>query len=229
MTRTMQFTIGTPAMCIDGVVGDVSRVVIDPVAETVTDLVIEPKHQHGVGRLVPIGLLDTTTAGETRLTCTLAEFDKLDLAQETHYLSPEDGYAGYTRGQAFLLPYYGFGGGALGSGMWGPNLGLGGGPDEYDAPITTDTVPVGDVAVYRGDRVHATDGEIGRVQGLVIDPHSHHVTHVLLQEGHLFGRKDVAIPITAVTTVATGIQVKLTKQQVKDLPSVDKTTPAKAP
>jgi sporulation protein YlmC with PRC-barrel domain len=77
------------------------------------------------------------------------------------------------------------------------------------------------VAVSRGEQVHATDGDIGRVQGLVIDPASHHVTHVLLQEGHLWGRKEVAIPVSAVTGADDGIQLKISKQEVQDLPGVD--------
>ena len=52
------------------------------------------------------------------------------------------------------------------------------------------------------------------------DPASHHVTHVLLQEGHLWGRKEVAIPISAVTRTDDGIRLSLTKQQVQDLPPV---------
>jgi PRC-barrel domain protein len=67
----------------------------------------------------------------------------------------------------------------------------------------------------------ATDGDIGLVQGLVIDPGSRHVTHVLLQEGHLWGRKEVAIPISAVASTSDGIQLKVTKQEVQDLPPVD--------
>jgi hypothetical protein len=47
------------------------------------------------------------------------------------------------------------------------------------------------------------------------------VTHVLLQEGHVWGRKRVAIPIDAVTRVASDLEVGLTKHQVHDLPSVD--------
>jgi sporulation protein YlmC with PRC-barrel domain len=77
------------------------------------------------------------------------------------------------------------------------------------------------VEVRRGEHVHATDGHIGRVQGLVIDANNHHVTHVLLQEGHLWGRKEVAIPIRAVIGVDDGIQLNITKQQVQDLPPVD--------
>jgi len=73
--------------------------------------------------------------------------------------------------------------------------------------------------VRGGEHVHATDGTIGQIQGLVIDAGSYQVTHVLLEEGHVLGRKVVAIPIGAVTEVnQNGIQLSITKQQVKDLP-----------
>jgi len=67
-------------------------------------------------------------------------------------------------------------------------MGAGMGRGNLDQLVTTDLVPASEVSVRRGDRVLATDGEIGWVQGLVIAPTDHQVTHVLLQEGHLFGR-----------------------------------------
>jgi hypothetical protein len=73
-----------------------------------------------------------------------------------------------------------------------------------------------------GEHVHALDGEIGRVHGFLADPGNHHVTHVLLQEGHLWGRKEVAIPISAVTGVEEGIRLNLTRKQIKDLPPADR-------
>ena len=102
-----------------------------------------------------------------------------------------------------------------------PYYGMGMGATYVPQTITYDTVPLDEVEVRRGEHVHATDGHIGRVQGLVIDQNSHHVTHVLLQEGHLWGRKEVAIPIGAVTEIDDGIRLNLTKQQVQDLPPVD--------
>jgi uncharacterized protein YrrD len=90
-------------------------------------------------------------------------------------------------------------------------------------------VPLGEIAIRRGDPVHATDGEIGRVQGLVIEPQNHNVTHVLLQEGHLWGRKQVAIPVSNVERMADGIRLTLTKQEVADLPPVDIDPPDLAP
>ena len=68
--------------------------------------------------------------------------------------------------------------------------------------------------------VHALHGEIGQVQGFLVDPGDNHVTHVLLQEGHLWGRKEVSIPISAVTGVDDGIRLNITKKQVEDLPPV---------
>jgi len=52
------------------------------------------------------------------------------------------------------------------------------------------------------------------------------VTHVLLQEGHLWGRKEVSIPISAVTRVDDGIWLSISKQDVADLPPVDIGHPA---
>ena len=58
--------------------------------------------------------------------------------------------------------------------------------------------------------------------GLVIEPVNHHVTHVLLQEGHFWGRKEVVIPIGAVIAIEEGdLRLSLTKQEVEDLPAVD--------
>jgi hypothetical protein len=74
----------------------------------------------------------------------------------------------------------------------------------------------------------STDGDIGRVQGLVIDCGSRHVTHVLLQEGHRWGRKDVAIPIGAVASTSDGIQLTITKYQVEDHPQGARRPPGPA-
>jgi hypothetical protein len=82
MAQTTPFRIGADASCTDGACGQVSRIIINPVAREVTHLVIDPRHWHGPGRLVPIDLVDAET-GQIRLRCTLAEFQTLRSAQET--------------------------------------------------------------------------------------------------------------------------------------------------
>jgi hypothetical protein len=208
MKEAVLFTIGAGVSCSDGQCGQVRCVVIDPVAEEVTHLVIEAEHRVGLGRLVPLDLVDTA-GGEITLHCDLEAFEKLELAEETQFMPGSVAYATYGPGQAVSWPYYGL----------GPIGGLGAG--NVAQAVTYDTLPLGEVAVHRGDQVHASDGEIGHVQGLVIDRGTHHVSHVLLQEGHLWGRKEVAIPIGAVTGLDRGIRLSLTKEQIQDLPPVD--------
>jgi hypothetical protein len=224
MADTEQFTIGAKVSCSDGTCGEVTRVIVDPIAEAVTHLVVEPKHRRGFGKLVPLRLVDAT-AGQTRLRCTQAEFEKLEPAEETQFIAGTSGYGEYGQGQVGYWPHYGLGAGGLSmggdieGGMSGGPTGFGGG--NVSQTVTSDVVPQGEADVRRGDPVHATDGEIGRVQGLVIDRGSRHVTHVLLQEGHLWGRKQVAIPASAVASTSDGIRLRISKREVEDLPPVD--------
>jgi sporulation protein YlmC with PRC-barrel domain len=201
------FTIGAVAACSDGPCGAVSRVVVDPVARELTHLVIEPEHRSGLGRLVPLNLVEAGE-GEVRLRCTLAEFDKLPSAEEMDFLPGGSGYHAYAAHEAYYWPYFGLEGEA------DPNLAL------ASAVETRDKLPGGEIGIRRGEMVHASDGEIGKVEGLVIDSAQGHVTHVLLQEGHLWGRKQVAIPIGAVEKIDQGITVTLSKHEIEALPAV---------
>jgi sporulation protein YlmC with PRC-barrel domain len=212
MSESAEFTIGAEVACTDGVCGRLRRVVVDPVARTITHLVVEPGHWKGGGRLVPIDLVGTA-AKEIRLRCARAEFETLEDAEETQFWPGASGPWAYRQDQMLSSPYYGLGG------MGGSRMvGL---IETGPLPVVYEKVPVGEVQVHRGDPVHATDGEIGRVHGLIIDPSDHQVTHVLLDEGHLWGKKEVAIPINAVTGLEDGVQLKLTRSEVKDLPPVD--------
>jgi sporulation protein YlmC with PRC-barrel domain len=193
-----EFAMGAEASCADGPGGKVTRVIIDPASGTVTHLVIEPKNWLGAaGRLVPLDLVEAATADGIRLRCTVEEFGRLEAAEETEVL---DGVAG---------------GLGLG-GLYSP-MGL---PSPVQA-IVEDVVPLGEADISRGEPVHAVDGPIGRVEGVRVDPGDHRVTHVLLQEGHLWGRREVVIPASAVTKVEGGIWLSLTKEQVENLPQAN--------
>ena len=210
----MPFRIGADASCTDGACGQVSRIIVNPVAREVTHLVVDPKHRNGPGRLVPADLVDAAT-GQIRLHCSLAEFQALRPAEETESVP---GLDPTEHAHARVQKQHGVGGI-----VWSVRD-----PDAPQAPqeVTVDYVPEGAVEVHRELTVCATDGDIGQVQGLVVDP-GHQVTHLLLQQGHMRGRKEVAIPIGAVTKIGTLlIHLSLTKHQVKDLPPVHIDRPA---
>ena len=216
MSDAVSLLVGSPVTCHEGACGELVRVVVDPVARTVTHIVVEPRHGQGQGRLVPVDLIDEGASG-IRLRCSTDVFDHLEYAEETHFVSAAGQDLGYGEGEVLAWPYY------YGMGAETGGAGIGPAPRSYFAS----RVPAGDVEVRRGEPVHASDGEIGRVQGLVVSPGDHHVTHVLLEEGHLWGKKALAIPIACVKEVAAdGVRITLTKDQVRDLPSVDYRRPS---
>jgi hypothetical protein len=208
--------IGAVAVCSDGYRGEVRAAVIDPVAAVVSHLVVEPEGRSGLARLVPLNLAEAeadtddndvrAAPGKLRLRCTEAEFMNLDGAEET--------LAEFAVGQTVpvqLLP----------PGWRGTGEPVAEGGDILRIPEreTVDVVPPGQVEEHGGDHVHATDGDIGQLRGFRLAPASGRVTHVLLGEGHLWGRKEVAIPFDKIAAFDQGIRLSLSKKQVQDLPA----------
>jgi hypothetical protein len=211
--------IGAVAVDSDGYRGEVRAAVSDPVAATVTHVVVEPEGRSGLARLVPLSLLETEAGTETetgtgaapgrlRLRSTQAEFMNLGPAEET--------LAEFAVGQTVpvqLLPP-----GWRGT---GEPVAQGGDIARIPERETVDVIPPGEVEEHHGDHVHATDGDIGQLRAFRLDPSSGRVTHVLLGEGHLWGRKEVDIPFDQITGFDHGITLSLTRKQVQDLPPAD--------
>ena len=97
----------------------------------------------------------------------------------------------------------------------------------YDTPDVTiyasveyQQIPPGELAVSRGTRVEATDGYIGKVDEFVVNPETSHITHMVMREGHLWGQKDVIIPLSAMGENRDDtVFLKLDKHQVESLPA----------
>jgi sporulation protein YlmC with PRC-barrel domain len=98
----------------------------------------------------------------------------------------------------------------------------------YQVPEVTKTVavrhkrvPHGELAVQRGAQVRASDGRIGRVDEFLVDPEDGHITHLLLREGHLWGQKDVTIPISEIERIDENtVYLKLNKHDIGKLPAI---------
>ena len=198
-----RFKIGAHVDATDGRCGRLTRVIFDPVADALTHLVVEPGHHEELARLVPIDLVAHIEGDRVRLHCTREQFEQLDEAEDLQFLPADPDATGYGN-HASNWPYYGL----------GTPLG------HHHEAMFIDRVPLGEVQIRRGDHVHARDGWIGAVQGLVVDPADHHVTHVILQEGHVWGRKQVAIPIGAADRGVGELRVDLTKDEIEALPPV---------
>ena len=213
----MRLEIGNRVRCTDGVYGELADIVIDPLEKRVTQLVVQPEQSEGEARLVPIQLAKSGGGDqrEIELECTLNEAQGFESVHEAAFLrlgeSPiEDPEWDVGVVDVFAMPYY---------------AGLDVGPysGELDSNVTMnyDRVPKGEVEVRRASAVISADNHsLGEVDGFVVDA-DEHITHLVLERGHLWGRKEVTIPIGAVARVESDtVHVALSKDEVGDLPAV---------
>ncbi len=221
MSMTQLLRLGADVCCADGECGKLSSLVVSPGDAAVTHLVVRQSRGEAPGRLVPLGLVHAEAAGRTgdeiRLGCTMTEFGTLDPAEATY---------GYPGSEEFEVRP----GTSMASGPQYAPPGVMGAPGLPSQPgdkqeFTVDIVPEqlpGEAEVSHGQHVHARDRDVGPVQGIAVDPATGRVDSVLLRTGHLWSRKAVLIPRSAVAVVdADGFHLNITATQVHGLPPAD--------
>jgi sporulation protein YlmC with PRC-barrel domain len=182
-------------------------VLINPVADQVTHLVVKEDSPPNTEYIVPVDFVTETKADTIQLRCSKAELEKMDPFNKTMYI----GEKVVERDSVFHGMY------GTGSNFYFP----------YDTAERTvyesiefQQIPPGELAVHRGTRVEATDGYVGHVDEFVVNPENDHITHLVMREGHLWGRKDVIIPLSAMgDTHEDTVFLKLNKHQIESLSS----------
>lgn len=206
----MLLELGGSVLCEDGALGELADVVIDPTTKRVTHLVVQPRDD-GQARLVSIDLAQDGDGQEISLRCTVEDVRRLAPVHEVTYLrlgefpvDDPDWDVGIQ--EVLAMPYY--------------EPGLDAGAYGGDAGVIYDRVPKGEVEVRRASAVTSADGHhVGHVDGFVID--REHITHLVLERGHLWGRREITIPIGAVAKVETdAVTLSLTKDDVGGLDSI---------
>jgi sporulation protein YlmC with PRC-barrel domain len=197
----MDIPLDTNVQCSDGLCGRSTYVVIDPIIDKVTHIVVRDHRFPHIEYLVPIELIVESTPNSIRLRCKEDELRMLDPFLETHYEEGDLDAPPYDHSQYWLWPYVI--------------------PEDEVIPVEYERVPPGELAVRRGARVDATDGHIGVVDEFLIDPASGHISHLILREGHLWGQKDVTIPVSEIDQVeADTVRLELSKDEIEALPAI---------
>ena len=210
---THRLDLGSPVHCSDAQFGELADVVIDPTTRCVTHLVVRPHNRPDDARIVPVGWASQEHSDAAiTLSASVADVNRLDRLHETAYLRlgefPVDDPAWDVGVEDMLgLPYF---------------QGIEAQPIESDPHVMFgyDRVPKGEVEIRRASAVRAADGpDLGHVDGFVVDAGGH-ISHVVLERGHLWGHREVAIPIGAVERVETdAVVLRLSKHEVGALPS----------
>jgi sporulation protein YlmC with PRC-barrel domain len=203
----MDIPLDVEVSCSDGRNGRSTAIIVDPKSDQVTHFVVEAETRE---YLVPINAIAESAANRIRLHWSWTEliaaepFVKQVPADEAHM----EILAAEMAGSSVLGPYTS--------------------PDAVymaetlaAATMGEEQVPENELAIHWGARVEATDGDIGRVDELLIDPQTNRISHLVLRKGHFWGKRDVTIPVEQIDRVEADVLfLRLDKAAVGQLPSV---------
>jgi len=214
----MRLDLPMPVHCVDGVFGELADVVIDSNTRRVTHLVVEAHDRRDEARLVPIEDAHSRDGSDgISLEHTIAELAKLEQIQTSDFVRSGEwpvGDANWDVGIQDMYPLSDFGG-------LGPEaLGAGMPAGEYDQHVMVSyhRIPKGNVEIRRASPVTSSqDGHLGHVVGFVIDDQEQ-IAHLVLEHGHLWGKRQVAIPSAAIECIRTDeVVLSLSKDDVGSL------------
>ena len=203
----MEIPLSAQVECTDGVCGRSVYVLINPVIDQMTHLVVKEDSSPNTEYIVPVDFVTETIADTIQLRCSKAELEKMDPFIKTTFIEekiPDRNfrYSGkYGMGSYYYMPYVT--------------------PDRtvYES-VENQQIPPGELSVRRGTRVEATDGYVGKVDEFVVNSENGHITHLVMREGHLWGQKGVIIPLSAMgDTRQDTVFLKIDKHQIESLPT----------
>jgi sporulation protein YlmC with PRC-barrel domain len=202
----MEIPLNAQVECTDGVCGRSVYVLINPIIDQVTHLIVKEDSSPNTEYIVPVDWVAETITDTIRLRCSKTELEKMDPFIKTTFIEEKVpdrnyGYGGgyYGMGSYFYLPYV------------TPDI-------TVQVPVENRHIPPSELAVSRGTRVEATDGYVGKVDEFVVNPENGHITHMVMREGHLWGKNDVTIPLSVIgDTGEDTVFLKIDKHQIESL------------
>ncbi|MBC8161218.1 MAG: PRC-barrel domain-containing protein [Roseiflexaceae bacterium] len=192
----MDLPINATIECTDGPGGHSTAIILNPVSNEITHLVVRESGLLGIARMISIELVTESTPELIRLRCTRDELAQMPPFVTTNYIQSAPGYGS----DVMLWPYASL---------------------ESEIGISHENTPPDELAIHRGSHVNATDGHVGEVEEFLVNPRNNGITHVVLREGHFWNRQDVTIPVTQIDHIEDDIvYLKLNKQQIEALPAI---------
>jgi len=193
----MDMHLNAHVECSDGRVGRLENIILNPKTERVTYLVVRGNDLQNKERLVPERLVKETSHDTVFLSISKKKFEEMkNFIQEEYIPSNVTLYMAEQAGWNTGTPASVF--------------------------VEHEAVPAGGLIVHKGAKVFATDGHAGKVDDFLVEKKTGRITHLILLEGHLWGKKDISVPITQIDRYEDGnIYLKIDKSDVETLPVID--------
>jgi sporulation protein YlmC with PRC-barrel domain len=197
----MDIPIHAKVICQGNLVGTSILVIINPETRSVTHLVVRKKEfPVGEDYLIPVEWVKTSSLNEIHLTCSMEEFDQAKPFVTTEFINGDKPLVDYMPGAYLTWPYI----------------------STQIPVILHKEIPHGELAIGRGAQVLARDGYAGRIDEFLVNAADSHISHLVLREGHLWGQKDITIPVTEIESIGEdgNVHLKLSRQEIGELPAI---------
>lgn len=197
----MNIPLNVQVHCTDGLAGHSTILIVNPIDETITHFVLMEHNLSQTERLVPIQLIKEATPRLILLDCTLADLENVEPFLETQFFDGRniDWFDFELPKHAVSWPFHVY--------------------DKEDTyGVDVEHIPPEELAIRRGAPVKAIDGRIGVVEAFLVDATDGHITHLALQHGHLWGKKHITLPVSAIARFAENtVYLNLDKAEIESL------------
>jgi len=193
----MDLHLNAHVECTDGRVGRLENIVLNPKAEKVIFLVVRGNDLQNTERIIPEKLVREATRETVHLSIDKKEFERMKhFIQEDYIPSNIMLYVADKAGWAMGTP----------AGVF----------------VEHEAVPTNGMVVHNGSRVLAADGHVGQVDDFLVEQKTGRITHLILREGHLWGKKDISIPVNRIDRYENEeVYLNIDKKSVQELPVID--------
>jgi osmotically-inducible protein OsmY/sporulation protein YlmC with PRC-barrel domain len=199
----LEFKVGVPVEAVDGPIGHLRQVVLNPGDGQVTALVVRRKGLPARDYVVPVDAVEEASDDVIELKLTRDGLEAQPLFQPERYIAPTARVSGYLPSQALF------------SLLGGQEHKRGSLQEASEGrPGTGDSAAV----IRAGQKVVATDGQVGKVDRVLVDSATRRATHFTVKKGLLF-HKDIMVPVEWIAEYRPDvIKLGVDKAELEHLP-----------
>lgn len=198
----MDIPINAKVYCQDKLYGQTEAVILNPIKDIVTHVVVKENEKPHTKRLIPIDMIDTSRTDNVHLKPDESMLKSLPTFFDVEYIKTTVPRYMKMYDMVYMDPVVV--------------------PKEKIIQEKLYHTPKNELAVSRGTAVVSAHGvPLGKVDEFLIDEDEGHVTHLILREGHIFEQKDVFIPVTEIESISEDhVSLKLDQEDIDELPTI---------
>lgn len=198
----MDIPINAKVYCQDKLCGRTQAVVLNPINDVITHVVVKESKNSHAERLVSVDMIDASLTDTIHLKLNERMLQRLPTLFDVEYIQTTVPHFMQAYSRLYLEPVVI--------------------PEKRFVEEKLYHIPEDELAINRGAVVLSADGQvIGKVDEFLVDQNGWQVTHLIIREKHIFSQKDVFIPVAEIDAIkGNNLHLKLDKAHIERFPAI---------